>query len=160
MSAQSAYDSVLETALVLLPELVLVMAAIAISTASVFIRRPRLTWWVASGGSLLMSLCVLLGLRGAQTDLYSAVALNDDLAFGARLVLILTGLVLEASKYVFLLIWPLVGARLDREYGVFHNSVTILIWAFVSAMIVLAAAHWAAQMENENEQRLENNRTS
>jgi len=75
-------------------------------------------------------------------------------------VAIITGLVLEATKYVFLLVWPLLGNRLDREYGVFHNSVTILIWAFVSAMIVLAAAHWSAGMESDNEQRLENNSAS
>jgi membrane protein len=74
-------------------------------------------------------------------------------------VAILTGLVLEAMKYVFLLIWPLLGARLDREYGVFHNSVTILIWAFASAMIVLAAVHWAAHMEKQNDEGLEEDRT-
>jgi|SRR5579862_5971023 len=73
-------------------------------------------------------------------------------------VAILVGLVLEAMKYVFLLIWPLLGAKLDREYGVFHNSVTILIWAFVSAMIVLAAAQWAARMENHHDEGLEENR--
>jgi uncharacterized BrkB/YihY/UPF0761 family membrane protein len=73
---------------------------------------------------------------------------------------ILTGLALESTKYIFLLIWPLLGARLDREYGVFHNSATILIWAFASAMIVLAAAHWAAHLEIQNEQRLEKDRAS
>lgn len=70
-------------------------------------------------------------------------------------VAIMAGLVLEAMKYAFLLIWPILSAKLDREYGVFHNSVTILIWAFAAAMIVLAAAEWAARMENKNEQRLE-----
>ncbi|HVN05803.1 MAG TPA: YihY/virulence factor BrkB family protein [Bryobacteraceae bacterium] len=75
-------------------------------------------------------------------------------------VAILTGLILEAMKYVFLLIWPLVSARLDREYGVFHNSATILIWAFVSAMIVLATAEWAARMESQNVERLEKDRQS
>jgi NADH-quinone oxidoreductase subunit N len=94
MNSQSAYDSVLETALVLLPELVLITAAIAIITAGVFIRRPRLTWWVASAGALIASLILLVGLSGTQTDIYSSVALNDDLAFGARLVLIFTGFVL------------------------------------------------------------------
>jgi len=70
-------------------------------------------------------------------------------------VAIVTGLLLEGTKYVFLLVWPLLGARLDHEYGVFHNSATILVWAFVSAIIVLAAAHWAAALENNHEQRLE-----
>jgi len=70
-------------------------------------------------------------------------------------VAVLAGLVLEGTKYVFLLLWPLLGSRLDREYGVFHNSATILIWAFVSTLVVLAAAQWAARMEIQNEQRLE-----
>ena len=45
-------------------------------------------------------------------------------------VAILAGLVLEGMKYIFLLIWPLLRAKLEREYGVFRNSVTILIWGF------------------------------
>lgn len=62
-------------------------------------------------------------------------------------VAILAGLVLEGVKYIFLLIWPFLHARVEHEYGVFRNSVTILLWAFVSALIVLAAAAWAASME-------------
>ena len=45
--------------------------------------------------------------------------------------------------------------KLEHEYGVFRNSATILIWSFASAMIVLAAAQWAARMESQNEHRLE-----
>jgi len=62
-------------------------------------------------------------------------------------VAIVAGLVLEAMKYVNLAIWPLVRPKLEREYGVFHNSATILIWSFVAGMIILAAAQWAARME-------------
>jgi uncharacterized BrkB/YihY/UPF0761 family membrane protein len=69
-------------------------------------------------------------------------------------VAILAGLVLEAMKYLFLLIWPLFHLKLEREYGVFRNSATILIWSFASAMIVLAAAQWAAHMESQNERQL------
>jgi YihY family inner membrane protein len=67
-------------------------------------------------------------------------------------VAVLAGLLLEAAKYVFLWMWPLLRVKLEREYGVFRNSATILVWAFVSAMIVLAAAQWAARMESQNEQ--------
>jgi uncharacterized BrkB/YihY/UPF0761 family membrane protein len=68
-------------------------------------------------------------------------------------VAVLAGLVLEAMKYAFLLMWPLLHVKLEREYGVFRNSATILIWGFASAMIVLAAAQWAARLESQNEQR-------
>jgi membrane protein len=60
-------------------------------------------------------------------------------------VAIMVGLVLEALKYVQLLVWPLFGEKLRREYGVFYNSATILLWSFIVAMIILAGAHWAAQ---------------
>ncbi len=60
-------------------------------------------------------------------------------------VAIMVGLVLEALKYLQLLVWPLFGEKLRREYGVFHNSATILLWSFIVAMVILAGAHWAAQ---------------
>jgi YihY family inner membrane protein len=62
-------------------------------------------------------------------------------------VAILVGLTLEALKYLMLLAWPLVRDKLAREYGVFHNSVTILLWSFMAAMIVLAGGEWAARRE-------------
>lgn len=64
-------------------------------------------------------------------------------------VAIVVGLVLEALKYVNLLIWPLFGAKLEREYGVFHNSATILLWSFIGAMVILAGAEWAARAERD-----------
>jgi membrane protein len=58
---------------------------------------------------------------------------------------IVVGLTLEAIKYVNLLLWPLVRGKLEKEYGVFQNSVTILLWSFVSALVVLAGAEWSAR---------------
>lgn len=57
---------------------------------------------------------------------------------------IVVGLALEALKYVNLLIWPLVRDKLEHEYNIFKYSVTILLWSFVGAMVVLAGAHWTA----------------
>ena len=62
-------------------------------------------------------------------------------------VAIVVGLVMELLKYFNLLIWPWLSAKLGREYGVFQHSVTILIWSFVVAMIVLAGAHWTARQD-------------
>jgi YihY family inner membrane protein len=73
---------------------------------------------------------------------------------------IAVGLVLEAMKYVNLMVYPLVRDKLEREYGVFHNSVAILIWSFVAAMIILAAAHWAARLEAQHDEGLEQDRAS
>jgi len=54
------------------------------------------------------------------------------------------GLLLEALKYVNKLIAPALAQKLLAEYQVFRFSATILLLAFVSALIVLAGAHWTA----------------
>jgi uncharacterized BrkB/YihY/UPF0761 family membrane protein len=65
-------------------------------------------------------------------------------------VAIVVGLALEALKYVNLLVAPLLQAKLHREYLIFEHSVTILLWSFVSAMIVLAGAHWTARQDRQD----------
>jgi uncharacterized BrkB/YihY/UPF0761 family membrane protein len=60
-------------------------------------------------------------------------------------VSIVIGLGLEALKYVNLLTLPWLYEKLIREYGVFRNSVAIILWSFLAAMIVLAGAEWSAR---------------
>jgi uncharacterized BrkB/YihY/UPF0761 family membrane protein len=60
-------------------------------------------------------------------------------------VAVVIGLLIEVLKYVNLLTLPLLQAKLQREYGPFVNSVTIILWAFVGSMLVLAGAEWAAR---------------
>lgn len=60
-------------------------------------------------------------------------------------VAILVGLILEGMKYLNLLLFPLLRDKLQREYGVFRNSVTILLWSFVASLVVLAGAEWTAR---------------
>jgi len=70
-------------------------------------------------------------------------------------VAILVGLALEALKYVNLVVAPLLQAKLHREYLIFEHSVTILLWSFAAAMIVLAGAHWTARQDREDPLSLE-----
>lgn len=65
-------------------------------------------------------------------------------------VAILIGLALEALKYVNLMVWPMLRTKLQHEYGVFHNSVTILIWSFLASLVVLAGAEWTARADRES----------
>jgi len=58
---------------------------------------------------------------------------------------IVVGLLLEGLKYLNILIWPWVDARIQREYGVFRYSATILFLSFLALMLVLAGAEWAAR---------------
>ena len=55
------------------------------------------------------------------------------------------GLLLEALKYLNVLIWPWLDARIQREYGVFRYSATILFLSFLASMLVLAGAELAAR---------------
>jgi quinol-cytochrome oxidoreductase complex cytochrome b subunit len=50
----------------------------------------------------------------------------------------IVGLALEVLTHVHLLISPWLFTKIEREYGVCRNSVTILLWSFVASMIVLA----------------------
>jgi YihY family inner membrane protein len=62
-------------------------------------------------------------------------------------VAIVVGLGLEALKYFNLLTWPMLQAKLTREYGPFVYSVSIILWSFLAAMVVLAGAEWSARPE-------------
>lgn len=58
---------------------------------------------------------------------------------------ILVGFVLEILKYVNLLTWPYLRNKLALEYGPFVYTVTIILWGFVAALVVLAGAEWSAR---------------
>jgi membrane protein len=60
-------------------------------------------------------------------------------------VAILVGLALEALKYINLLTWQFLKVKLQREYGPFYISVTIVLWSFMAAMVILAGAEWTAR---------------
>jgi uncharacterized BrkB/YihY/UPF0761 family membrane protein len=56
---------------------------------------------------------------------------------------IVVGFLLEMLKYINLLTWPYLRAKLALEYGPFVYTVTIILWGFVASMVVLGGAQWA-----------------
>ncbi|MGA2877511.1 MAG: YihY/virulence factor BrkB family protein [Bryobacteraceae bacterium] len=58
---------------------------------------------------------------------------------------ILVGFLLEALKYINLWTWPYLRDKLQSEYGPFVYTVTIILWGFVAALVVLAGAEWTAR---------------
>ena len=58
---------------------------------------------------------------------------------------IVVGLLLEGLKYINLATWPYLRAKLQSEYGPFYYTVTILLWGFIAALIVLGGAEWTAR---------------
>src|SRR5271168_4487199 len=93
MNPSSALGVAQQTALILLPEVILLLTAMGVMTASAFLKRPRRIWCTTSAVALIVAFLMLIGLGGKQTDLYSAVALNDDFSYYSRIVLVLTALV-------------------------------------------------------------------
>jgi uncharacterized BrkB/YihY/UPF0761 family membrane protein len=60
-------------------------------------------------------------------------------------VSIWVGLALEGLKYLNILLAPWLDNKFEHEYNIFRYSVTILLWSFVAALVVLAGAHWTAR---------------
>ena len=58
---------------------------------------------------------------------------------------VVVGVLLEILKYINLWTWPYLRAKLQSEYGPFYYTVTILLWGFLAALVVLAGAEWTAR---------------
>jgi hypothetical protein len=54
-------------------------------------------------------------------------------------------LALEGLKFLTVLVWPWLRLKLRAEYGPFINSVAILLFSFVAALVVLSGAEWTAR---------------
>ncbi len=63
-----------------------------------------------------------------------------------------TGLVLELIQVVNVLTWPWVRHKVSLEYGPFAYSVTIVLYGFAAAMVVLAGADWMARQAEQEAQ--------
>ena len=61
------------------------------------------------------------------------------------LAAIAVGLLLEFLKYAGILLAPWLYDKLHREYNVFVNSVTIILYSFFASMLFLAGAEWASR---------------
>ena len=70
-------------------------------------------------------------------------------------VSVAVGILLEALKYFNILTWPWLKVKLTGEEGLFIHSVSIILWSFLGAMIVLAGAEWSARVTLEIEQPTE-----
>jgi uncharacterized BrkB/YihY/UPF0761 family membrane protein len=53
---------------------------------------------------------------------------------------------LEISKYLNIVTWPLLREKLSKDVPPFVQSISIILWAFIATMIVLAGAEWSARV--------------
>lgn len=59
---------------------------------------------------------------------------------------IAVAVLLEIAKYVNILTWPWLSAKLRNDVPPFVQSISILLWSFLATMIVLAGAEWSARL--------------
>jgi NADH-quinone oxidoreductase subunit N len=127
MTPEISLEVFRQTALILLPEFILLCVAMAIMTASAFVRRPRRYWCAITASAIAIAFLALASLMGKETDPYAAVALNDDLSFFARIVLLLTGAIVLALAH---------NEPSDERAGEFFGA---LLTMNAGAMVVAAA---------------------
>ncbi len=60
----------------------------------------------------------------------------------------ITGVMTELSKYIYILLLPWLDFQ--KVYGPFAISVTLMIWAYVSGMLMLGGAYLSAAEHNAN----------
>ena len=59
-------------------------------------------------------------------------------------------ILLELSKWINIVTWPYLRAKLSNEVPPFVQSISIILWAFIGTMIVLAGAEWSARVVVED----------
>ncbi|MBV8552016.1 MAG: YihY/virulence factor BrkB family protein [Acidobacteriaceae bacterium] len=62
---------------------------------------------------------------------------------------IAVAILLEISKYVNILTWPWLRAKLEKDVPPFVQSISIVLWSFIATLIVLAGAEWSARVTVE-----------
>ena len=88
-----------------------------------------------------------INLRGRRTEgaILSVRAGQEisDLFFQMLPAAVITGLVSEALKYVYLLALP--RLNFQEVYGPFAISVSLMFWAFLVGLLLLLGAHLSAE---------------
>jgi uncharacterized BrkB/YihY/UPF0761 family membrane protein len=56
---------------------------------------------------------------------------------------------LEVSKYLNILTWPWLRAKLASEVPPFVQSISIVLWSFMATLILLTGAEWSARNKAE-----------
>lgn len=93
-------------------------------------------------GFVLMKVFSMLATVGIFFLIYWLLPNGKVPARSVLRAAIAIGLVWEAAKYAYIVALP--WLNFHEVYGPFTISVTLMLWAFISGMLVLAGAHLAA----------------
>lgn len=103
---------------------------------------------VRSSGFLVMKLFAIVASIGIFFVIYWIL---PNAKISPKAVLpsaIITGLLWEAAKYVYVFALPFLDFK--EVYGPFALSVTLMFWAFLSGLLLLAGAHLSASAPETN----------
>ena len=64
-------------------------------------------------------------------------------------VAVMVGSALELLKYGFLFAFPWLDRKFQNEYGPFHYAVSIVVFAMITSLVVLAGAEWSARARDD-----------
>jgi len=62
----------------------------------------------------------------------------------------IVAVLLEVSKYLNILTWPWLRAKLEREVPPFVQSISIVLWSFTATLILLTGAEWSARAKMDD----------
>jgi membrane protein len=60
---------------------------------------------------------------------------------------IAVAILLQFSEYVNMLLWPWLRDKLKADVPPFVQSISIIFWSFITTIIILAGAEWAARVK-------------
>jgi len=126
---------------------VLALLSIALTAGPVsfmqFLLRGYGTWFVRLVGFLLMKLFAIAASIAIFFLIYWLLPNGKVPARTVLPVAIIVGLLSEALKYAYILALPWLD--FEEVYGPFALSVTMMFWAFLSGLLLLAGAYLSAE---------------
>lgn len=100
---------------------------------------PRLASFMTLVGAKVLSLPITIGML---FGLYMILPSERPAARRVLPMAVWVGLLWEAAHYVFVACLPLIDFR--KTYGPFYVTVSLVMWAFVSSLLLLLGANLAA----------------
>jgi YihY family inner membrane protein len=124
----------------------LALLSVALTAGNQYILRALTFGWqgrpVQIAGYTIMKVFAILASVGIFHLIYWILPHGKVPARVVAPAAVITGIVWEASKYLYIRCLPLLDFQ--AVYGPFSISVTLIFWAFLSGMILLAGAHLSA----------------
>lgn len=126
----------------------LVLASISVTTLNVHFLMAR--FGARAGSATLQSIALKLSaLPITMLMIFMVYWILPNTRIPARRLIpssIVVAVLLEISKYLNVLTWPWLRAKLRSEVPPFVQSISIILWSFVATLIILGGAKWSARV--------------